>query len=90
MGRNGNEIGARDNAWHHFGHVWNGSTHYLYYDGELYSQGRDSNEILNTFNIGCNFGSKDSRFRFIGDIKGFHVYRAALTLEQIKKIKGWY
>ena len=88
MERNGKDIEPSDNTWHHFGHVWDGSTHYLYYDGELYSQGRDRNGILNTFGNGCIFGSKDSRFNFFGDIKGLHVYRAALTLDQIKKIKG--
>ena len=87
VGRNGKDVGPSDNAWHHFGHVWDGSTHYLCYDGELYSQGRDTNGKLNTFDNGCILGSYEY-YNFIGDIKGLHVYRDALTLQQIKKIKG--
>ena len=88
MGRYGKDVGPSDNTWHHFSHVWDGSTHYLYYDGELYYQGQDNNGKLNTAADGCVFGSKDSRFNYIGDIKGLHIYRAVLTLEQIKQIKG--
>ena len=88
VGRYGKDVGPSDNTWHHFSHVWDGSTHYLYYDGELYYQGLDKNGKLKTSADGCVFGSKDSRFDFIGDIKGLCIYRAALTLKQIKKIKG--
>ena len=88
VGKNGKDFGPSDYVWHHFAHVWDGSNHYLYYDGELSSQGPDSNEILNTYGNGCVFGSKDSRFNFIGDVKSLHVYNAALTLVQITKIKG--
>ena len=89
VGKTGKILGPSDNTWHHFAHVWDGSSHFIYYDGELYSKGTDrKNRTLSTYENGCVFGSKDDRFSFKGDIKGLRIYSTALTLEDIVKIKG--
>jgi hypothetical protein len=72
--------------WHHFTHVWDGSVHYLYYDGALYSKGTDSNGALSTIGNGCVFGSRDTRFLFRGDIKGMRVFKEALSVDQIEAL----
>ena len=90
VSKSGSDIGPSDNTWNHFAHVWDGSTHYIYFNGELYSKGSDAgNRILNTYGDGCVFGSKDARFNFKGDVKGLKIYSAALTSEQIKYLKGF-
>ena len=81
-------IGPSDNTWHHFTHVWDGSSHHIYYDGELYSQGPDSNVNLKTVANGCVFGSREQSLNFQGDIKGIEVYAEALNANQIKHILG--
>ena len=88
VGKTGAAIGPSDNTWHHFAHVWDGSDHHIYYDGELYTQGPDHNGNLQTVGSGCVFGSREGQFNFQGDIKLMKVYREALNVGQIKLIKG--
>ena len=93
MGTSGRDVGPSDNTWHHFAHIWDGTSHYLYYDGELYSKGGDTNSGINSKQLetvasGCVFGSKDSRFNFKGDVKGIKIYTEALTATQIKSLFG--
>ena len=88
VGKSETDIGPSDNTWHHFTHVWDGSRHHIYYDGELYSQGPDSNVNLKTVANGCVFGSREQSLNFQGDIKGIEVYAEALNANQIKHILG--
>ena len=88
VGKSGRDVGPSDNTWHHFAHIWDGSSHYLYYDGELYSSGGDANKELSTAATGCVFGSRDDRFNFKGDVKGLKIYTEALDATQIKLLSG--
>ena len=88
VGQSGGDVGPSDNTWHHFAHIWDGSSHYLYYDGELYSSGGDANRELSTAATGCVFGSRDDRFNFKGDVKGLKIYTEALDATQIKLLSG--
>ena len=88
VGNSDSDVGPSDNTWHHFAHIWDGTSHYLYYDGDLYSSGGDTNRELTTAASGCVFGSRDSRFNFKGDVKGIKIYTAALTATQIKSLSG--
>ena len=82
------DIGPSDNTWHHFAHVWDGSRHHIYFDGELYSQGSDKNVNLKTVASGCVFGSRHPPANFQGDIKGIKVYAEGVNANQIKHILG--
>ena len=88
VGTSGRDVGRSDDTWHHFAHIWDGTNHYLYYDGELYTSGGDKNKKLKTVDTGCVLGSRDTRFNFKGDVKGVKIYKEALTATQIKILAG--
>lgn len=73
-----------DDKWHNIAHTWDGTTHKLYWDGELYAEGTDNNGTLDTFANGCKLGGVDPRFRFNGDINNVEIWTEVKDAEYVK------
>jgi len=83
VGKSSQSVSIDSGTWYHFAHVYDGTTHYLYFDGALFSSGTDNNNPLTTAATGCVFGSKDGRFSFDGQVKSAKVYSGAMSASEI-------
>jgi hypothetical protein len=83
VGKSSQSVSIDSGTWYHFAHVYDGTTHFLYFDGALFSSGTDNNNPLSTAATGCVFGSKDSRFSFDGQVKSAKVYLGAMSASEI-------